>query len=247
MSIKKILISQPKPLHRSPYDDLVKKYSLKVDFKKFFEIESLPAREFRKFRIDITRFTAVIFTSRIAIDHYFRLAEELRYQIPSTMKYFCMNETIANYLNKYIVYRKRKISFADGTMDDLVDQISKMPEEEYLLPVPDNHKNTLNNKLKRKKIKVVKAVSYKIVSADFSDIKNDYDVLVIFSPAGVKAIQENFAGFDNDKTKIAAFGTETCKAVTKAGYKLAVKAPTAEFPSMTMALDNYLKNNEKKK
>lgn len=244
MLIKNILISQPKPLHRSPYDDLVKKYSLNVDFKKFFEIEPLPAREFRRARIDITSYSSVIFTSRIAIDHYFRLAEELRYQIPATLKYFCMNETIANYLNKYIVYRKRKITFANGTMDDLVSIITKAPEENYLLPISDTHKNTLNNKLKRKKVKVDKAVSYKIVSADLSDMEMKYDIIVLFSPSGVKALQENFPNFDNKKIKIAGFGGETCKSVTKAGYSLDIKAPTSEYPSMAMALDNYLRINE---
>ncbi|MBN2892379.1 MAG: uroporphyrinogen-III synthase [Bacteroidales bacterium] len=246
MPIKNILISQPKPIHRSPYDDLVKKYDITVDFRKFFDIEPLPAREFRKARIDLASFTSVIFTSKVAIDHYFRLSEELRFLIPSTMKYFCMNETIANYLNKYIVYRKRKISFADGNVDDLVNLLSKYPEEKYLLPVADSHKNTLSNKLKRKKLKVVKAVSYKIVSSDLTDLGFDYDIVVLFSPSGVKALQENFPNYNSEKSKIAAFGAETCKAVTKAGYKLEIKAPTSEHPSMTMALDTYLKKNEGK-
>lgn len=244
MEIKNILISQPQPVHRSPYDDLVKKYQVKVDFRKFFGIEPLPAKEFRRSRIDISTFSSVIFTSRIAVDHYFRLAKELRFQIPPTLKYFCMNETIANYLNKYIVYRKRKISFGNGLIDDFVSVIMKYPEEKYLLPVADLHKNTLHNKLKRKKIKVTKAVSYKIVSDDLTEMDLNYDIIVLFSPSGVTALQENFPKVDAKDFKIAAFGAETCKAVKKAGMKLNLKAPTAEFPSMAMALDNYLKKDE---
>lgn len=244
MQIKNILISQHQPVHRSPYDDIIKKYDVNVDYKKFFEIEPMPAREFRKFRIDLSGFTAVIFTSKVAIDHYFALSQEMRYQVSASMKYFCMNETIANYLNKYIVYRKRKITFADGTMDDLVKIISGILEEKYLLPVADFHKNTLNNKLRRRKVKVTKAVSYKIVSANLKDLEKEYDMFVLFSPSGVRTIQENFPEFDSDKIKLAAFGNETCKTVTKSGYKLELKAPTAHFPSMAMALDNYLMKNE---
>ena len=243
MIIKRILISQPLPVHRSPYDNLVKKYDLEVDFRKFFEIEEMPAKEFRRSRIDISTYTAVIFTSKVGVDHYFRLAAELRFQVPPTMKYFCSNETIANYLNKYIIYRKRKIHFANGLIDDLVQIIADAPEERTLLPVADSHKNTLANKLKRKKVKVTKAVSYKIVSDDLSDLELNYDIVVFFSPSGVKAWQENFPDFDSSKIVIAAFGAETCKSVKKAKMKLDIKAPTTEFRSMSMAIDNYLIKN----
>ena len=243
MIVKSILISQPQPVHRSPYDDLVKKYDLRVDFRKFFEIEEMPAKEFRRSRIDISTFASVIFTSKVAVDHYFRLAGELRFQVPPTMKYFCANETIANYLNKYIIYRKRKIHFANGLLDDLVSLIAEVCEEKVLLPVADFHINTLINKLKRKKVKVVKAVSYKIVSADLSDLELDYDIVVFFSPSGVKAWTENYPNIDSKKTIIAAFGAETCKTVRKAKMKLNIKAPTTEFRSMSIAIDNFLIKN----
>lgn len=246
MPQKRILISQPKPQNHSPYFELEKKYDVVFDFRKFFQIEPVPAREFRKLRIDLSTFTAVIFTSKIAVDHYFRVAEEMRFTVPTTMKYFCINETIAQYLSKYIVYRKRKISFADGSVDDFVNLMSKSPEEKYLLPVADNHRNTLNNKLKRKKIKVYKAVFYQIAYSDLKDIKLDYDIIVLFSPSGMKALEENFGEITEQNFKIAAFGAETTKAVTKAGLKVNIKAPTPECPSMTMAIENYLKNGKTK-
>lgn len=242
MPNRRILISQPKPANNSPYFELEKHYAVDFDFRKFFGIEPVPAREFRKLRLDLGSFTAVIFTSKVAVDHYFRVAKEMRFHVPNTMKYFCINETIAQYLSKYIVYRKRKISFGDGTMDDFVSLIAKTPEEKYILPVADNHRNTLNNKLKRKKLKVTKAIFYQIAYADLSDIKLDYDMIVLYSPSGVKALEENFGELKNKNLFIAAFGAETSKAVTKAGLKVNIKAPTPDCPSMTMAIEKYLKN-----
>jgi len=244
MSEKKILISQPEPASNSPYFDLVDRYEVNIDFKKFFGIEAVAAKEFRKLRLDLGSFTSVIFTSKVSVDHYFRVAEEMRFHVPTTMKYFCNNETIAQYLSKYIVYRKRKISYADGTMDDFVNLIFKNPDEKYLLPVADDHRNTLNNKLKRKKIKVTKAVFYQIAYADLSKIKLDYDIIVLFSPSGMKALEANFDNLKDQKIKIAAFGTETAKAVVKAGLKVNIKVPTQECPSMTMALEKYLLNGK---
>lgn len=244
MPNKRILISQPKPASNSPYFDIEKRYNVNIDFRKFFGIEPVAAREFRKLRIDLGSFTSVIFTSKIAVDHYFRVAEEMRFHVPTTMKYFCINETIAQYLSKYIVYRKRKISFADGSMDDFVFLIAKTADEKYLLPVADNHRNTLINKLKRKKVKVTKAVFYQIAYSDLSDIKLDYDIVVLFSPSGMKALEENFDDLKSYNIKIAAFGTETSKAVTKAGLKVSIKAPTSDCPSMTMAIEKFLKNGK---
>lgn len=244
MSNKKILISQPKPVEKSPYFDVEKNYDVVFDFRKFFQIEPVHSRELRKQRLNIVKFTSIIYTSKIAVDHFFRVAEELRYTVPGTLKYFCINETIAQYLSKYVVYRKRKISFGNGTIDDFVSIISKNPEENFLLPVADTHKNTLFNKLKRKKLNVTKAPIYKVASADLSDLTLDYDVIVLFSPSGVKSLVKNFPDFKDSKIKIAAFGTETTKAVSKAGLKTAIKAPTPEFPSMTMALEDYLRNGK---
>lgn len=244
MPNKRILISQPKPVEKSPYFEIEKKYGVVFDFRKFFQIEPVHSRELRKQRLDIVKFTSIIFTSKIAVDHFFRIAEELRYTVPNSLKYFCINETIAQYLSKYVVYRKRKISFANGTIDDFASIISKSPEEFFLLPVADNHKNTLFNKLKRKKLNVTKAAIYKVVNSDLSDLKLDYDVIALFSPSGVKSLVENFPDFKDSKIKLAAFGAETTKAITKEGLKITIKAPTPEFPSMTMALDDFLKNEK---
>lgn len=246
MPEKRILISQPEPSENSPYFDLEKKYNVNFDFRKFFQIEPVASREFRKVRLDLNDYNALIFTSKIAADHYFRVAQKMRFQVPTTMKYFCINETIAQYLSKYIVYRKRKIFFADGTMDDFVDLISKSPDEEFLLPVADNHRNTLYNKLKRKKLRIKKAIFYQIVFSDLSDIDLNYDVIVLFSPSGIKALEENFSDIKKRSFKIAAFGNETAKAVNKAGLKVDIKAPTPDLPSMSMALENYLKNGKAK-
>ncbi len=246
MQIKSILISQPQPTQRSPYDDIVKKYNVKVDFHKFFDIEPVEAREFRRLRIDLSSFTAVIFTSKIAVDHYFRLATEMRYYPPTTLKYFCINESISNYLNKYITYRKRKIFFTDGLMDSLIEVVSKFTDEVFLLPVANTHKNNLINKLKRKKLNVIKAVSYKVVNVDLSKLKLSYDIVALFSPSGVDSLVANFPDFRDKKIKLATFGSETTKSAVKAGLKVDIKAPTAGVPSMAMALEKYLKKNANK-
>lgn len=244
MSNKKILISQPKPINKSPYFDIEKRYNVSFDFHKFFELEGVHSRELRKQRLDIGRFTGIIFTSKIAVDHFFRVTEELRYTVPPTLKYYCNNESIAQYLSKYVTYRKRKISFADGTIDDFVSIISKSTEEVILLPVADNHRNTLYNKLKRRKLNIHKAVFYNTVNSDLSKLNLDYDIIVLFSPAGVKSLVENFPEIKDYKFQIAAFGTTTAKAVTKAGLKTFIKAPTTEFPSMAMAIEKHIRDEE---
>ncbi len=246
MPKRRILISQPKPSSKSPYFDFITRYDVDIDFRKFFGIEPVPAREFRKLRLDLNNFTGVIFTSKISVDHYFRVAEEMRFHVPTTMKYFCNNETIAQYLSKYIVYRKRKISYADGTIDDFVNLIAKFPDEKFMLPVADNHRNTLNNKLKRKKLKITKAIFYQIAYENLNDLDFNYDIVVLYSPSGMKALEENYSIEKLKQVKIATFGSETAKAVTKAGLKIAVKAPTSNFPSMTMALENFLINGKAK-
>jgi uroporphyrinogen-III synthase len=246
MPSKKILISQPKPKNHSPYFELEKRYDVEFEFRKFFQIKGVESKELRKQRLNISKYTAVILTSRVAADHFFRVAQEMRYTVPDTMKYFCNNETIAQYLSKYITYRKRRIFFANGTTDDFVNIIAKNTDEIFLLPVADNHKNNLYNKLRRKKLDVTKAVFYKIVSADLKDMTLDHDIVVLFSPSGVKSLIENFPEVTKSNIKIAASGPETAKQATKAGLKVTMKSPTQEFPSIVMAIEKYLKDVKKK-
>lgn len=244
LNIKKVLVSQPKPAsEKSPYFDIAHKYGVDIDFRPFFKIERLSAKEFRQQRICILDYTAVIFTARTAIDHFFHLCEDLRVTIPETMKYFCMTEAIAVYLQKYIVYRKRKIFFGQsGKPEDLVTIIGKHAKEKYLIPVSDVHKEDLLSLLEDKKIDFAKTVMFRTVSNDFSnEEKFDYDMLVFFSPSGISSLLKNFPDFKQDNIKIGCFGPTTAKAVKEAGLRLDVEAPTPEAPSMTAALDLYLK------
>ena len=244
LNIKKLLISQPKPTsEKSPYFDLADKYGVEIDFRPFIKVESLTSKEFRQQRISILDYSAVIFTARTGIDHFFKLCEELRVTIPETMKYFCVSESIAVYLQKYIVYRKRKVFFgATGKMDDLITIIAKHPKEKYLIPVSDVHKEDLKLKLEAKKIDFTEAVMYRTVSNDFKEgEKFDYDMLVFFSPSGISSLLKNFPNFDQQDIRIGCFGPTTAKAVKDAGLRLDVEAPTPEAPSMTAALEQYLK------
>jgi len=253
LKIKKILVSQPKPENdKSPYYELAEKNNLKVDFKPFIRVEGVEAKEFRKKRIDITEHTAVIFTSRTAIDHFFRLCEELRISVPDSMKYFCVSESVALYLQKYIVYRKRKIFFGNNNFKNLVEQyILKHSGENFLLPLSDIHKAEIPRTLDKNKIKYTKAIMYRTVSCDLSDLSDvNYDILVFYSPSGIKSLFHNFPDFKQNNTKIACFGPSTARAVKKAGLRLDIHAPTTETPSMTMALEKYIsefnKNQGKK-
>lgn len=244
LSIKKLLVSQPKPAsEKSPYFDIAEKYGVEIDFRPFIKVEPLSSKEFRQQKISILDYTAVVFTARTAIDHFFHLCEELRVTIPETMKYFCMTEAIAVYLQKYIVYRKRKIFYGqNGKLDDLVTVIAKHPKEKYLVPVSDVHKDDLLSMLEAKKINFSKAVMYRTVSNDFgADEKFDYDMLVFFSPAGITSLMKNFPNFKQENIRIGCFGPTTAKAVKEAGLRLDVEAPTPEAPSMTAALEMYLK------
>ena len=253
LNIKKVLISQPKPeTEKSPYYDIADKYGIVINFRPFIKVEGVPAKEFRTQRINIPDHTAVIFTSRTAIDHFFRLCEELRVQIPETMKYFCVTEAIAVYLQKYTVYRKRKIFVTAGKIQDLMVPIIKHSKESYLFPVSDVHNDELAKLLDEKKINYKLAIMYKTVSNDFTpDEEFDYDMLVFFSPAGISSLMKNFPEFEQNDIKIGCFGSTTAQAVKDAGFRLDVQAPTPESPSMTAALDSYLKalstKNGKKK
>jgi len=247
MKIKTILVSQPKPQNdKSPYWELAEKMHLKVDFRQLIQVEGLPAKEFRKYNIDILTHTAVIFTSRTAIDHYFRICEELRITIPESMKYFCISEATAFYLQKYIVFRKRKIFYGDGKFLDIMELLKKHKDEKFLVPVSDTHKEEIPKKLEQSKIKYTKAIMYNTVSANLSDLANvNYDMLVFYSPSGIKSLFENFPDFKQNNTKIAAFGPKTAKAVKDAGLKADIKAPSKEAPSMTLAIEQYILEHNK--
>jgi len=243
LSINKILISQPKPeTEKSPYFDIAEKYGVSIDFRPFIKVEAVPSKEFRTQRINILDYTAVIFTSRTAIDHFFRLCDEMRIQIPEMTKYFCITEAIAVYLQKYTVYRKRKIFFTAGKVQDLMVPIAKHSKETFLFPVSDVHNDELVKLLDEKKINYKLAVMYKTVSNDFTPEESfDYDMLVFFSPAGISSLLKNFPEFKQNNIKIGCFGHTTAQAVRDAGLRLDFQAPTPDFPSMTGALDNYLK------
>jgi uroporphyrinogen-III synthase len=247
--VKTILISQPKPENdKNPYYDLANKYNLIETFRQFIKIEGLPVKDFRAQRIDILEHKAVILTSRMAVDHYFRMCNEMRVTVPESMKYFCINEATAYYLQKYIQYRKRKIFFGHQTIQDLVDVIRKNREEKFLLPAADVHKEKICEFLDAINIKYTKAVMYRTVSADLSDIKNlnDYDVLAFFTPAGIASLKYNFPNFKQGNTRIACFGAATANALKNNGYRLDIYAPNPKNPSMSGALDDYLKESNKR-
>ena len=247
MKIKKILVSQPNPENgKSPYFELADKNNLQVDFRPFIHVEGIPGKVFRHERIDILEHSAVIFTSKTSVDHFFRICEELRITVPDTLKYFCISESTAYYLQKYIVYRKRKIFYGNGRFSDLMDLIHKHREESFLVPLSDLHKEEIPNTLKDQKIKFTKAIIYRTVCSDLADLPvDDYDMLVFFSPSGIKSLMQNFPDFKQDSIKIASFGTTTASAVEEAGFRLDVRAPMPEAPSMTMALDQYIKSHNR--
>jgi len=250
LNIKNILVSQPQPADfaKSPYSDLAKKYNLDIDFHKFIKIEEVPSKEFRQQKINLLDHTAVIFTSRNAVDHFFRMAKELRLEIPDTMKYFCISEATAFYLQKYVQYRKRKIFYGKQNFAQLVDIIKKHKDEKYLLPCSDIHKASLSKLLEENKIVYSKAIMYKTVAANLSRVKiNNYDMLIFFSPSGITSLLKNFPKYQQGDTLIAAFGPTTSKAVKDSGLQLNIKAPTKTAPSMTMAIDEFIQKESKKK
>lgn len=245
MSIKKILVSQPRPTsEKSPYFDLEKKYGVEIVFRQFIKVEGLSSKEFRQFKINVPEYSAIILTARTAVDHFFRLCNELRYKVPDTLKYFCVSETIANYLQKYVIYRKRKIFFSEsGTMDGLIPVIAKHNKETYLMPVSDVH-NDKTVVLDNNKIKYVKAIMYRTVSNDFKPGEPfDYDMLVFFTPAGIKSYMSNFPDYKERDVVIAAMGQTTLEAAEQAGIKVDVTI-TPEAPSMASAIELYLKKEK---
>jgi uroporphyrinogen-III synthase len=247
LRIKKILVSQPEPDNeKSPYRELAVKNNVKIDFRPFSHVEGLSAKDFRQSRIDILEHTAIIFSSKTAIDHFFRICEELRITVSDTMKYFCTSESVAFYLQKYIVYRKRKIFYGKSSLIDIEDVLIKNKDEKYLIPLSDNHKPEIPLLLERLKLKFTKAILYRNVCSDLSDLANiDYDILVFYSPTGIKSLFQNFPNFIQNEIKIASFGDATAKAVKEAGLRLDIQAPIPQAPSMTMALDIFIKEFNK--
>ena len=248
MKIKKILVSQPKPTSdKSPYYDIAEKYGVEIEFRPFIKVESLSAKEFRQQKVSILDHTAVVFTSRHAIDHFFTLCTELRVTIPETMKYFCTSEQIALYIQKYVQYRKRKVFFgATGKFVDLIPAIVKHANEKYFVPMSDVHNDEIKNALDAKKINHTEAVMYRTVSNDFTaDEMFDYDMLLFFSPQGIASLMKNFPNFDQKEIAIGCFGPATAKAVKDAGLRLDMEAPTVESPSMTAALDKFIAERNK--
>ena len=247
--VKKILISQPQPSSdKSPYYDLAKEFGVQLDFRPFFKVEGISAKEFRQQKINLLDYTAVVFTSRHAINNYFNLAKEMRITIPEDMKYFCSIETIALYIQKFVQYRKRKVFFGKtGKIDDLLPTMVKHKTEKYLVPLSSVHNDDMKNLLDSKHLKHRECVMYRTVSNDFTDEEKknfDYDMLVFFSPTGVRALLKNFPDFKQGDTKIAAFGPATAREIEAQGLRLDLQAPSKEFPSMAMALKNYLKENK---
>ncbi len=243
--IKKILVSQPKPSsEKSPYYDIASRFDVELVFRPFIKVEGISAREFRTQKVSILDHTAVVFTSRHAIDHFFNLAKELRVTIPEDMKYFCVTETIALYIQKYVQYRKRKVFFGNtGKIDDLLPTMIKHKTEKYLVPMSDVHNDSISKLLDSRKLLHTECVMYKTVSNDFTDeeIKTfDYDMLLFFSPAGIESLTKNFPNFDQGNIAIGTFGPATAKAVHDAGLRLDLEAPTEKYPSMTGALQHYL-------
>jgi uroporphyrinogen-III synthase len=247
--IKKILVSQPKPSsEKSPYYDIASRFDVEMVFRPFIKVEGVTAKEFRQQKVNILDYSAIVFTSRHAIDHFFTLSKELRVNIPEDMKYFCVTETIALYIQKYVQYRKRKVFFGStGKIDDLLPLMIKHKQEKYLVPMSDVHNDSVKLMMDAKKLQHQECVMYRTVSNDFTEeeIKNfDYDMLIFFSPSGIESLLKNFPDFKQDNIAIATFGPATAKAVTDAGLRLDLEAPSEKYPSMTGALQHFLLEQE---
>ena len=249
MKVKSILVSQPEPeLKNSPYNQLIKKWKVKVDFRPFIHVEGKTSREIRQQKIDLSKFSAIILTSRNSVDHFFRIAEEMRYPIPNALKYFCLSEAVAFYLQKYVVYRKRKIYVGGRTFNELAEIILKYNEENYLIPASNVLSVKIEEKLNNLEVRWTKGVFYNTVVSDLSDLKNVYyDILVFFSPSGIESLFKNFPDFKQNKTRIAVFGKNTVKAAQDSGLKIDIEAPLPKIPSMSRALDLYIEKANKSK
>lgn len=248
MKVKTILISQPEPkVENSPYFDLIDRQKVKIDFVPFIHVEGVSGKDVRSQKIDLKDYTAIILTSRNSVDHFFRIAEELRFKVPDSMKYFCQSEAVAFYLQKYVVYRKRKIYVGKRTFTELSPLIKKYKSEKFLLPTSDKLKPEVPQVLNDLKVDWTESVFYKTVISDLSGLRDVfYDVLVFFSPSGIDSLFENFPDYKQNNTRIAVFGNTTVKAVLEKGLRVDIQAPTPETPSMSMALEKYIKEANKK-
>ena len=248
MKVKTILVSQPEPkIENSPYFELQQKQHVKIDFRPFIHVEGVPCKEVRLQKIDLSNFSAIILNSRNAVDHFFRVAEEMRFKVPDSMKYFCQSEAVAFYLQKYVVYRKRKIYVGKRTFKELSPLIKKYKEESFLLPSSDKLKDNVPDILNGLGVDWQKAVFYRTVASDLSDLVDvSYDILVFFSPSGIDSLIKNFPDFKQNETRIAVFGDTTIKAVEEHNLRVDISAPTPENPSMSMALEKYIKTANKR-
>lgn len=248
MKVKTILVSQPQPtIENSPYIQLKENLKVNIDFRPFIHVEGVPVKEIRQQKIDLSKYTAIILTSRNAVDHFFRVAEEMRYTIPNTLKYFCQSEAVAFYLQKYVVYRKRKIYVGQRKFEDIVSLIKKYKDETFLLPCSDMLKPSIPDQLNELKVDWTQGVFYKTVVSDLSDLRDVYyDILVFFSPSGIDSLFKNFPDFEQNNTRIAVFGNTTVKAAKEAGLRIDIEAPSPKTPSMTMALDSYIREANKR-
>jgi uroporphyrinogen-III synthase len=247
MKVKTILVSQPEPANdKSPYSRLKEKHKLKIDFRPFIHVEGLLAKEVRLQKINFSDFNNVILTSRNAVDHFFRITDKMRYKVPDSTKYFCQSEAVAFYLQKYVVYRKRKIYVGEKNINDLEAFFQKFKTEKFLLPTSDVLKPSIPDSLNKMGIDWTRLQLYKTVVSDLSDFRNVYyDVLVFFSPSGIESLLKNFPDFEQNETRIAAYGNATVLAADKAKLRIDIKAPTPETPSMTMAIEKYISNKGK--
>jgi uroporphyrinogen-III synthase len=243
--VKSILVSQPKP-ERSPYYELEKKYGLQIDWRQFIHVEPVEGKEFRKQKIKPDEYTAVILTSKNSVDHLFRICDELRITMPQDTKYFCLSEAIALYLQKFIVYRKRKVFIGKRRIEDLENALKKNKKEKFLLPCSNLGAKAVCRYLDEHEYDWQDAMMYRTVSSDLSDLSDvKYDILVFFSPLGIESLYDNFPDFEQAETRIAVFGNSTTKAVEDRGLTANIKAPSKEAPSMTMALERYLQVSNK--
>lgn len=249
MKVKTILVSQPEPkIENSPYFDLIEKQKVKIDFRPFIHVEGVSAKDVRQQKVDLHNYTAIILTSRNAVDHFFRVAEEMRFKVPDSMKYFCQSEAVAFYLQKYVVYRKRKIYVGKRNFSELTPLIKKYKDEKFLLPNTDKVKDEVPDTLDALGVNWKQATFYKTVISDLTDLADVYyDILVFFSPSGIDSLFQNFPDFKQNETRIAVFGDTTIKAVEEKGLRVDIAAPTPETPSMTMALEKYIEKVNKTK
>lgn len=249
MKVKKLLVSQPQPAdyEKSPYYSLAKKYNLDITFRKLIRIEGLTASEFRRQRVNIPDYTAIIFTCKNGVDNFFRLCGEMRIKMPDTTKYFCVSESTAYYLQKYVQFRKRKIFHGNENPAELITIIKKHAQEKFLFPCTENVKHEIMQLMTANKINFTKAIIYKTVSVDFTDLDvRDYQMLVFFSPFGIQSLYDTYPDFEQKDLMISVFGATTAAAALEKGLNIAVHAPTETAPSMTMALDQFLAKNNKK-